>query len=235
MTRIASLLLLLLLTACTEIARSASDAFDLLPEAQAQPFPAGNAPLYSSPLMPMGHSSAVATTNSALLTRAGATHTDERNAWLLRWDDLLVVQCQLEACICFSMEDQIAIVTMGSGTTCGEMADTGTPADGQGVCFRVPEGGRRDVRIRRSPWFGELPMVAGSKPGYADSYCSQAHDTTRDPRAGGNFGAPCRAANDCVTSGGSDGTCTVGPDKIVGTYLLHEAASATDCSFEVER
>lgn len=182
---------------------------------------------YITPLMANGHSSVVGTAQTAVTNRAGETHTDERNAWLFNNGDLIVVQCPLEACFCFTMEDELAVVTMGSGTTCGEMTDSGTPDDGQGVCFRVPAGMRRDIKVNLAAWYGMGAVAASSRPGYRDGYCSQST---------GTIGYPCDANDDCVTSGGAAGTCTLGyPDRIKGVFLMHEAASATNCSVEVER
>ncbi len=182
---------------------------------------------YITPLMPAGHSSVVGTSQTAITNRAGETHTDERNVWCFADGDLIIFQSPLEACVCFTMEDELAEVTMGSGTTCGEMTDSGTPADGQGVCFRVPAGSRRDVKVNLAAWYPKSAVVAASKPGARSSYCSQST---------GTIGYPCDSNADCVTSAGAEGTCTAGyPDRIKCVFAMHEAASATNMSVEVER
>lgn len=178
---------------------------------------------YVTALQPYGHSSAVGTTQSVLLTTASGSYTDERDAWLIPWDSLLVMQCPLETCVCATMEDEIAVVTMGSGTTCGQMTDSGTPPDGQGVCWRVQT--RRDIKVSRT-WFGRAIAASTSKPGYRSGYCSNTTGTT---------GYPCDANDDCVTGAGAAGTCVANtPDQIRGFFLMHEAAVATNCSFEIE-
>lgn len=191
-------------------------------------------PSYAIPRQPLGHSVNVSGTEATLLTRAGATHTDERNAWLVRWGSLLTIQTDpiyptVPVCVCLSLEDETARTTMGSGSTCGEMVeDGGTPTDGQGVCFRVVAPGR-SIRVSRS-FFGTLAMSTTSLPGYADSVCVQPVDTT-NTRGGGNRGSPCRLYNDCVDSTGDAGTldsgyCQQDPAKIEGAYVMFEAVTS---------
>jgi hypothetical protein len=179
---------------------------------------------YVSPLMPLGHSVVVGTTQATVTATAGATLVNETDAWFFRDGDLIVVQCPLEACFCFTQEDEISVVTMGSGTTCGNMTDSGTPADGQGVCFRVPAGSRRDVKVSLAAWFGYSAVASTSYPGHRSASCSQSS---------GTYGYPCDAADDCVNSAGGVGLCE--GSAPLGVFLMAEAAVATNCSVEVER
>lgn len=178
---------------------------------------------YAIPRQPYGHSVQVSGTPAILLRRATSTYTNEADAWLVPWEALLTIQTPSTICACLTLEDEPARVTMGSGTTCGEMQeDGGTPTTGQGVCWRVSAPGR-SIRVSRN-FFGTLAMNSRSRPGYADSYCSAIGDTTRDPYGGGNQGAPCRLANDCVPAAGIDAGCTQAPESIRGTYVLLAAA-----------
>lgn len=166
-----------------------------------------------------------ATTNP-ILNDTGS-YTDERDLMLFEWGTQVSIECVLRTCFCLTMDDD---VTIGSGSTCGSVADpNATIADttGGNACFVVPAGGRIDFIVTRDHWDGYGAISASDPSGYRDGYCASTDATAY---------YPCDANDDCVTSGGSAGTCTTpaagaGFDSIIGLFVVHEHPSAaTECS-----
>lgn len=179
---------------------------------------------YVVPKMPMGHSSTITAVQSVILQRANASYSDERSPQLFRDKEDWLFECRAETCFCFTMEDEIATVTMGSSGLCGEMTDADpTVPDGGGVCFKAGGPfGPHEQRIDLKAFYGMAANRASTSiPGYRDGYCSNTTGTT---------GYPCDADNDCVTSAGSAGTCVLAtPSRIVGTFVMAEAQFTTQC------
>lgn len=237
------LLTLILLCGCEQL---------FVGEALAQvPYPDPNSDKYLGPLLPMGHAFNYDADEEVVLRVAGGTYTDERDAWCIPLGSLVVAQAHVissgafvpsRACVCFALEDEESIFTMSSGDSCGNADDShASIAAGQGVCFTVI--GRRDIKLDKA-YFPSYslnaipPTATPAAPGsLAVGACTQTIDLARDPWAGGNRGAPCRVAGDCVDGAGAAGTCTAGA-VINCAYMYTEsvvATEATDGSVEVER
>lgn len=204
---------------------------------------------YVTPLQPAGHAQRVGTDGGPLmlstsLDGGNRPYTDERDAWCVPWGSLLVIKGSADnpVCVCMSLEDEVAQITMGSGPTCGVMTDT----DDAGVPNVAAEDlpctlvvGRHDIKVSKA-WYGNLQSNTTSAyptlPGQRDGYCSQPRDTTRSPYAGGNTGAPCNQDIDCVRGDGGPGTCTDNtPSGITCAYFIVEAATEVVYNFELER
>lgn len=182
------------------------------------------------PVLDEGHEVAVATSTGRVLNDTG-TYTDERDLELIEWETAVSIECEARACFCLSMDDD---VTMGSGTTCGDIADpnaTLPDTTGGNSCVTVPAGGRVEFIVRRDHWSTYGAISSADPSGYRTGYCSQADGTT---------GFPCDATDDCLAADGSAGTCTDGAagvnfSNITGLFIMHEAAAATTCSVRKDR
>lgn len=180
------------------------------------------------PILDEGHDIAVAngTTNPVMV--GTGSYTDERDLMLFEWGTAVSIECVARTCFCVTMDDD---VTIGSGATCGDIADpnaTIPDSTSHNACFQVPAGGRVDFIVTRDHYSGLGAVSATSLAGYRTGYCASTDATSY---------YPCDADNDCVTSGGSAGTCTTpsagaGFETVTGAFLVHETASgaSTTCS-----
>jgi hypothetical protein len=181
------------------------------------------------PILDEGHDIAVANGATNPVLKGTGSYTDERDLMLIEWGTAVSLECVARTCFCVVMDDDS--IAIGSGATCGDVADSNAtiPDSTSGnSCFQVPAGGRVDFILTRDHWSGLGAISSSSPAGYRTGYCASTDATPY---------YPCDANDDCVTSAGATGTCTVpsggaGFESVSGAFLVHETASgaATTCS-----
>lgn len=179
-----------------------------------------NAAQYSRVGAPIwGHYHSV-TTGTRPVYNNGNADTNITGLRMFKWGALINVSCKDVATFCWV---QTTTVTLGTGTSDGQVVDTTNTPDGAGACFRVEAGVSRDATVIQSI-FKDANHIAART-----SYCGGAATTT--------MGWPCRVDGDC-----SAGTCTSTPvsrgqtarGQITGAFLVSTAPVATNCFISEE-